>query len=156
MVWAACCLAFFGFLRYSEFTVQQQGCYDSFVYLSMPDVALDSRSSTKTIRIKIKQSKTDPFRQGVHIYLGKIDQDIYPVKAILPYLAIRGGTPGPLFMLEDGRFLTRQIFSSAIDSILSEMNMDKGNFNTHSFRIGAATSAIDTGIPTVQVKMLGH
>ena len=156
MIWAACCLAFFGFLRCSEFTVQRQGSYDSSVHLSMADVALDSRSSPKTIRIKIKQSKTDPFRQGVHIYLGKTDQDICPVRAISLYLAIRGGTPGPLFMLEDGRLLTRQIFSSAIDTILSEASLDKGSFNTHSFRIGAATSAIDAGIPEAQVKMLGR
>ena len=36
------------------------------------------------------------------------------------------------------------------------MHMDKGNFNTHSFRIGAATSAIDAGISDAQVKMLGR
>ena len=34
--------------------------------------------------------------------------------------------------------------------------MDKGSYNTHSFRIGAATSAIETGISDVQVKMLGR
>ena len=34
--------------------------------------------------------------------------------------------------------------------------MDKGSYNTHSFRIGAATSAIEAGISDVQVKMLGR
>ena len=32
--------------------------------------------------------------------------------------------------------------------------MDKGNYNTHSFQIGAATSAIEAGISTS--KMLGR
>lgn len=156
LLWAACCLAFFGFLRCSEFTVQQQGTYDSSAHLSLSDVAVDSRSSPRTIQIKIKQSKTDPFRQGVYIYLGKTDQDVCPVAAIIPYLAIRSGNPGPLFILEDGRMLTRQIFKSAIDSVLLEIPLKKECFNTHSFRIGAATSAIDAGIPAVQVKMLGR
>ena len=44
-------------------------------------------------------------------------------------------------------------FSSAIDNILFEMQMDKGSYNTHSFRIGGSTSTIGAGI--LQVKMLG-
>lgn len=156
MIWAACNLAFFGFLRCSEFTVKQQGGYDSSVHLSAIDIALDSRSSPKVLRVRIKQSKTDPFHQGVYIYLGRTDQDVCPVSAIIPYLIMRGGSPGPLFILEDGRMLTRQIFKSAVDSIMSELHLEVGSFNTHSFRIRAATSAIDAGIPAVQIQMLGR
>ena len=90
MIWAACCLAFFGFLRCSEFTVQRQGSFDSAVHLSMSDVAVDNRSSPTVMRIRIKQSKTDPFHQGVFIYLGKTDQEVCPITAMLPYLVIRG------------------------------------------------------------------
>lgn len=156
MLWAAFCLAFFGFLRCSKFTVPQQGSYDRAVHLSISDMAVHSRLSPSTIRIYIKQSKTDPFRQGVHIYLGKTDQDICPVAAIVPYLTIRGTAPGPLFILEDGKMLTQQLFKSAMDTVLSQLHLDKGYFNTHSFRIGAATSAIDVDIPDVQIKMMGR
>ena len=149
-------MAFFGFLRCSEFTVPQQDNYDSSIHLSLADIALDSRSSPQTIQVHIKQSKTDPFRQGVNIYLGRTDQYVCPARAIVAYLAIRGSKPGPLFILPDGRWLTRTIFSSAIDNILSKLHMDKGSYNTHSFRIGAATSAIEAGISDVQVKMLGR
>ena len=41
MMWAACCTAFFGFLRSSEFTVQSQEHYDSTVHLTPADVAVD-------------------------------------------------------------------------------------------------------------------
>ena len=42
------------------------------------------------VHILIKQSKTDPFRQGVYIYLGRTGNAICPVKASLLYLALQG------------------------------------------------------------------
>ena len=87
-------MAFFGFLRCSEFTVPQQDNYDSSIHLSLADIALDSRSSPQIIQVHIKQSKTDPFRQGVNMYLGRTDQDVCLVRAIVAYLAIRGSKPG--------------------------------------------------------------
>ena len=156
MTWAACCLAFFGFLRSSEFTVPSQYEYDGSVHLSVQDITIDSRSAPRMIRVRIKQSKTDSFRQGVDIYLGRTDTDICPVKAILPYLAIRGNRPGPLFIQEDGKMLTRQMFSSIVKGILARLPLSEGNYNTHSFRIGAATAAMEAQIPEAHIKMLGR
>ena len=65
MLWAACCLAFFGFLQCGEFTVPGPTTYDPDVHLCLNDVAIDSRESPSLVRITIKQSKTDPFRKGV-------------------------------------------------------------------------------------------
>ena len=71
MIWATCCMAF---LRSSEHTVPSQDGYnpDPSVHLSLSDVAVDSRSSPSMIRVRIKQSKTDPFRPGINLYLGKL------------------------------------------------------------------------------------
>ena len=150
MTWAACCLAFFEFLRSSEFTVPAQDDYDSSTHLSLQDITIDSRSAPRMTRVRIKQSKTDPFHQGVDVYLGRTDTDICPVKALLPYLAIRGNRPGPLFIQEDGRMLTRQSFSS------TRLQLAEGNYNTHSFRIGAAMTAMEAQIPETHIKMLGR
>ena len=56
----------------------------------------------------IKQSKTDPFWQGIDLFMGRMGNDLFPVAALLAYLADRGAKkgPGPLFMFEDGRLLT--------------------------------------------------
>ena len=156
MIWAACYLAFFGFLRSSKFTVPAQDCFDNSTHLSPQDIAIDCRHSPSMIKVRIKQSKTDPFLQGVDLYLGKTDKDICPVRAILPYLALRSNRPGPLFMGTDGKMLTRQTFSSELDHILSKLKLDRGSYNTHSFRIGATTSAMETGIPETQIKILGR
>ena len=156
MMWAACCTAFFGFLRSSEMTVPSQDTYDPTIHLSIKDVAVDNKSSPTMVRIRIKQSKTDPFRQGVYIYLGRTDNNLCPVKAILPYLALQGNVPGPLFMLKNGRRLTHQIFSVTLDGLLEELHCKKEHFNTHSFRIGTATSAKAANMFDTYIQMLGR
>ena len=93
LLWAACCLAFSGFLRCGEFTVPSQTDYDKGAHLSVEDIALDSRSSPTVVIVTIKQSKTDPFHQGVDLHLGKTGSEVCPVSAILPFLAIRGPNP---------------------------------------------------------------
>ena len=102
MMWAACCLAFFGFLRSSEFTVPSQATYDNEVHFSPKDIAVDNKTNPQLLKVTIKQSKTDPFRQGVTLFLGKTDSPICPVKGILPFLVVRGHQPGQLFILQDG------------------------------------------------------
>lgn len=126
MMWKTCCTAFFSFLKSSEFTVQSQEHYDPTVHLSLADVVVDCRSYPQMIQLRIKQSKTHPFRQGINLYLGKTGKGICPIKALLPYLALRGDHPGPLFLLQDGRTLTRQIFATALDNLLKELHLNLG------------------------------
>ena len=58
--------------------------------------------------VAIKQSKTDPFRKGVYIYLGLANLHTCPANGMLTYLAVRGIISGPLFVTEKGMPLTRQ------------------------------------------------
>ena len=70
MIWTTCCLAYFGFLRVSEFTVPNQESYDESSHLSLKDISVDSHSNPCLIKVTIKQSKIDPFRtyiSEVHI-----------------------------------------------------------------------------------------
>ena len=62
MLWAACCLGFFGFLRAGKFTVN--GTFDPTLHLTMADVLVDSATSPQSFKVFIKCSKTDPFRKG--------------------------------------------------------------------------------------------
>jgi len=45
MLWAVCCLAFFGFLLVSEFTIPSQDAYDPSVHLSLQDISINSRDN---------------------------------------------------------------------------------------------------------------
>jgi len=73
MLWAACCMAFFGFMRVGEFNIPTKDSYDKASHLSPSDISVDKRDNPHLLRVTIKQSKTDPFRQGVNVYLGATD-----------------------------------------------------------------------------------
>ena len=134
LVWAACCLAFFGFLRVSEFTVPNDASYDSTCHLSAENISVDNCNDPQLLCVKIKQSKTDPFRKGVDIYLGATDATLCPIKAVLPYLAIRPDHPNsPLLIFKDGSTLTCQRFSNILNTLLSRLGFDSTQYNTHSF-----------------------
>ena len=63
MIWAACCFAYFGLLRVSEFTTSSPDHFDPSVDLLLSDVAIDNPTSPSLIQITIKQSKGDQFRK---------------------------------------------------------------------------------------------
>ena len=69
MLWAAALLCFFGFLR--EVTVPSDTAYDEGAHLNLADVTVGSYIDPQMIKVRIKASKTDPFRLGVDIYLAK-------------------------------------------------------------------------------------
>ena len=54
-----------------------------------------------------------------------------------------------------GSFLARQRFSALLHTTLQQAGLDDTKYATHSFRIGAATTAKDTDISDVHIKMLG-
>ena len=149
-------MAFFGFMRVGEFTIPVKGSYENITHLSPADISVDKRDNPRLLRVTIKQSKTGPFRQGVNIFLGATDVPICPVVGRLKYLAVRGNHQGLLFITEDGSGLTRQTFAALINRLLSRLNLSIKNYNTHSFLIGAATSAAEGRIPDTYIKMMGR
>lgn len=83
MLWEAVCFGFFGFLRAGEFTIPAVGAYDPAVHLSLSDLELDSHDKPTLVYLRLKQSKTDPFRKGVNIFLGNTGVAICPVQATM-------------------------------------------------------------------------
>ena len=156
MLWAACCLGFFRFLRSGELTAPDRDDFDPGQHLSFADLAMDDTAHPTTIAVRIKQSKTDPFRQGVTIFLGRTDTPLCPVAALLPYLALRGPGEGPLFRFRDGRALTRPRLVTAIREALAKAGLRPDEYAGHSFRIGAATTAAACGVPVDLIKTLGR
>ena len=91
MLWATCTLGVFGFLQCGEFICPSGQTYDPSCHLSLSDIAIDSTSNPRLMRVTAEQD-----RQGVDIYLGTTNTALCPVMAMLAYLAIRSQSPGPL------------------------------------------------------------
>ena len=101
LIWAMCCLCFFGFMRAGELSVPSDGAYDPTVHLSVADLALDCPWRPSFVRVRIMQSKTDPFHKGIDLFVGATGNDLCPVTAVLDFLQERGTEPGPLFLFAD-------------------------------------------------------
>jgi len=155
MFWSACTLAFFGFLRSAEFTVPSMTLFNDSTHLTVQNIAVDSLSNPSCLQVLIKASKTDPFRQGCTIVIGKGSSPLCAIEALTIYLPFRGNKPGPLFLLEDGSPLTRAILTDRLRHILQVSGIP-GNYSSHSFRIGAATTAAKVGIPDHLIQVLGR
>ena len=149
MFWAACNLAYFGFLCSAEFTVLNLASFSPLIHLGLADVAVDSMSSSSCLRLCIKASKTDPFRKGCFLHIGRGEFPLCAICSLLAYLTLRGDAPGPLFLFRDRRPLSCALLTSWLRDILSSAGI-QGNFSSHSFRIGAATVAARNGDHQIQ------
>ena len=108
----------------------------------MSDVPLDKNTPHKVVHLHIEESKGSWLTRSLHIHIPRMDSSsVCSVQSVLLYLAIRGKQPGPLFILSDNTILTRMCFTSAFKDIISKLNLDTHFYTTHSFIIGAATSA---------------
>ena len=105
--------------------------------------------------LRIKASKTDPFRMGCFLHIGRGELPLCAIHSLLVYLTPRGDAPGPLFLFRDRRPLTRALLTLWLRDILSSAGI-QGNFSSHSFRIGAATVAARNGIRDHQIQALGQ
>ena len=156
MMWAAVLLCFFGFLRAGEITVPSDSGYDSGAHLSFADISVDSHTNPQLVKVRIKASKTDPFRLGVDVFLGRTQKVLCPVAAVLSYMKQRGPEAGPLFKFSDGRPLTRARFVAKVREALTQAGINCAPYSGHSFRIGAATTAAKQGVEETTIKMLGR
>ena len=59
--------------------------------------ATPAKLAPSCMRVRIKGSKTDPFRKGCFIHIGVGRRPLCAVRAVMNYLALRGDAPGPLF-----------------------------------------------------------
>jgi hypothetical protein len=150
-------LAFAGFLRSGEFTVN--GAFDPALHLSRGSITFhpDMESATH-LSFSLPASKTDPFRRGVVIHVAAA-----PGQPSCPVAAMRAlflGHPlpasAPLFQLPNGTLLTKKASVELVRRTLLAAGEDGSRYHGHSWRRGAATSAMAAGFNEAEIQLLGR
>ena len=152
---AAFALAFFGFLRISEFALTGKNAAKPRM-LKLVDVKIID-SSPPVALAHVGFSKTDQRGRGTDLRLtGNSPSQVCPVIALKEFLELRGQHPGPLFCHFDKSPVTRYQVQAILRSALSAVGEPCSNFSTHSFRIGSATSAATNSVSEDRIKEMGR
>ena len=142
LMWAVACTAFFGFFRLGELLPESATVDQSSPVIVWSDVAVDSRESPVMVRIHLRRSKCDQFGKGVDIVLGRTGHSLCPVTAVIQYICVRGSGQGLFFQLPQARVVMKAWFVDQQRSVLVSLELPKELYAGHSFRIGAAATAI--------------
>ena len=102
--------------------------------------------------------KTDPFRQGHTLTTAKSSSPICSVIAMKDYLLQAQLTSSqPLFaFIRPKQWLTRNNLTTELRTVLQQCGLPANNLYSHSFCIGAATTAAKAGLPPWLIKVLGR
>ena len=145
-------LAFFGALRVLELVAARPSGVVGGLRLS------DIIVGTDAIRIHLRRSKTDQGGRGAWIQLAAAPgSSCCPVALMGAYLGIRPSTGHPNLLVHgDGGPLTSSQFTSICRRAIAQLGDDPAHFSSHSFRIGAATTAAGLGFSEAVVKGVGR
>ena len=83
------------------------------------------------------QSASTSSRAKPTIFAKRTNTAICPRTAIINYIGIQPPTPGPLFMLQSGKPLSRAYLVHHLKQGLHAVELPEAKFNGHSFRISA-------------------
>lgn len=81
---------------------------------------------------------------------------VCPVQLLVAYIQHRGSTAGPLFIFRDGTAVNRLWFNTQLDVAVRFCGLDPTRYKSHSFRIGAATTAALKGLSDAQIRFKGR
>lgn len=152
-MWAAASLCFLGYLCSGEVCILGEKAFDNGARLMIKIVRVESLANPQSVQIKIKASKTNPFHQGVLVCVGRTNKPLCQVSALLhTYMVMRANKPGPLFIFQDGKPLTRPCFVAEVRRALLSAGIDPKHYSGHSFRISEATTAARQGVEDSTIK----
>jgi len=150
---AAFCLAFAAFLRPSELTWKTWDSSSYLAHLSRGSIEFTPAG----MLLHLPKSKTDQLRAGVSIPIAPSGNDkTCPVGSLHALLKkYPKHRHAPLFCRHVGPF-DYEYFTSRIQTALLQAGFDPQGFTGHSFRRGAANTAIQAGIDKKDVMDMGR
>ena len=149
-------LAFFGFMRVGELTAPTRNAISP---LKRSDVRLRHHLSGDVVELNVRFSKTDQHSHGCIICIPTVfggDASLCPVRTASQYLSSSPPEHTHFLSHFDGSPLPRFQFSAVLRRALNFIGIQDPRYTSHSFRIGAATSAAMAGIPEHEIQRMGR
>ena len=145
----------FGFFCVSEFTITNKGSRDTSYYFpfrtfqliieTIHSYYMQFSNSQRQIHLKRIQNFTQVQQTALYIQLKQF--------FISSHKRLSDRT---MFITQKSKGLTQHIVSTALHSLLAELNLNIQHYNTHSFWIGTATSAIQAMILDTYMQIMNH
>ncbi|XP_053145691.1 uncharacterized protein LOC128342435 [Hemicordylus capensis] len=149
---AATLVLFFGAFRAGELLPRSQHS-PVFKVVQFGDVSL----GRDVAQLRLRFSKTDQRGRGQLVSLHMADDALLcPVRALGSYMALRGSSPGCLFVHEGGLPLSQYQFWTVAQQALGAAGVDTAQLSLHSFRIGAASTASRLGLSGETIQRIGR
>ena len=137
----------------------RSGLFNSSTHLSRSDVSFHDKTNDHEafLNLRIKASKTDPFRSSTTITIGSTSGIICPVRALKTYLSRTSTTMQDHYFATQTVLLSRSQFTKELRALLAQgAGINIADYAGHSFRIGAATTAASKGLPHWLIQTLGR
>ena len=135
---SAILLAFFDFLRCSEYTCTP---YNKKHWLRRKDVKIHPKFKKKgAITLRLCKTKVNQFSSStVHVFGN--GTDLCPVRSLIQYLSlVTRPAHQPLFWIS-GKPLSNSKFNSILKLAIQHIGLNPKTYSSHSLRSGAATTA---------------
>ena len=137
------------FARIGEITVKD---HDSKV-LQLADISIASaKGQLNSVAVTFRYFKHNLSATPDTITFGHGPTESSAVKSVFDYIQLRGSHEGPLFCLASKKPVTRLIFDRYLHRALSFCRLDSKIYKGLSFRIGAATLAVENNISDAQIR----
>lgn len=107
------------------------------------------------VSLKLHNYKTKKEVKPIDVTLQRT-KVLCPIKSLHRYLTIRGARDGPLFISSLNTPITISKFKGVFDQLLDLCHLSRQYYHLHSFRIGACTQAILSGIPEQTIMQMGR
>jgi len=148
-------IAYFGFLRLGEIVADSGKRLAG--GLRAQDVSVLRTGGQGVVVINLRHTKTSQYGPPQIVRLQAVPGNpLCPVQAVRKYMAIRPQAAVSFFCHFDGSYLTRHQLQSTLRKATTAIGLDSRYYTSHSFRIGAATSAAAAHLPYELIQQCGR
>lgn len=143
-------LAFRAFLRIGETVESGKSSH----VIQKRDVILNH--TDKSVSVTINSSKTDQYGLKTRLVLNSEFVNLSLYDQLHQYLSVRPSINGSFFCHFNHEKVTRYQVTVILKSALRFLGYNENDYNTHSFRIGAATHAAKMGKSDDEIMTMGR